>query len=74
LVKSEARNSLKEQSLVSLMNTKLYTQQMEKKNPGHCQAALYRPDRELLKLYRKMIASADDELAKTLKDEFIKAL
>jgi hypothetical protein len=74
LVKSEARNSLKEQSLVSLMNTKLYTQQMEKKNPGHCQAALYRPDREILKLYRKMIASADDELAKTLKDEFIKAL
>jgi hypothetical protein len=77
LIKSDVRNSLKEQTFVALMTAKIYIQNLEKKNPGQgqsCQTALYKPDREMFRLHKKMIASADDEEAKELRRSYIESM
>lgn len=64
--KNEHKASLKQESLCSLLNTKLAFQRH-----GEVQAAAMDLPKSMLKLHFKMKSNADDKVAATLRQQFL---
>ena len=69
LIKSKHRASLKQESLVALLQPKTYF-----KDRGSGQAGKYEPTEEMISLHKKMISNATDSTAEELRKNFLKDL
>ena len=69
LIKNKQRGSLKNESLLALLQATTYL-----KDRGSSQAGKYEPTKEMLSLHRKMLSNATDSTAEELRRNFLKDL
>lgn len=75
LIKTDHRNSLKDQSLIGLLETKVALLNIGKENPDiKCQAAAFNPGKEMFYLLSKMKTNADNDECKIIRRQFIEKL